>query len=306
MSVLGDRSDSVRRLVPLRHTLQYRGVIDEAKEAEPYETMLYLGTSDVGQVTINLFGGFHVLRNGHTLTDEVWKRKKASALAARLVLSIDTFVDRRAISEEMWPEMDYTHARKSLYTALSSLRTALKQRKNGPQYVVTQADAISFNGDYVTSDVRRFDALAREVLLRKTGRSAQEVIDDCLKLEEVYAGPLFIPSTGNTQFFARMRRMYQSKFIDCMIRGIDLSVEAGNTASATWLVEAALRQEATREDVIRRAMAVFDLCGRRREVVELYNSHLHYLEHEVHALPEEKTRIAYEQIIGRSKAPVML
>lgn len=172
--------------------------------------------------------------------------------------------------------------------------------------MVTQADAISFNGDYVTSDIRRFDALAREVLLRKTGRSAQEVIDDCLKLEEVYAGPLFIPSIGNTQFFVQLRRMYQSKFIDCMIRGIDLSVEAGNTASATWLVEAALRQEATREDVIRRAMAVFDLCGRRREVVELYNSHLHYLEHEVHALPEEKTRIAYEQIIGRSKAPVML
>ena len=53
-------------------------------------------------------------------------------------------------------------------------------------------------------------------------------------------------------------------------------------------------------------MAVFDLCGRRREVVELYNSHLHYLQHEAHALPEEETRIAYEQIISRSKAPVML
>ena len=306
MSTLGERADSVRRLIPPRHVLQYRGVIDEAKEMEPYETVLYLGTPEVGQVTINLFGGFHVLRNGHTLTDEVWKRKKASALAARLVLSIDTFVDRRAISEEMWPEMDYTHARKSLYTALSSLRTALNQRKDGPQYVVTQADAISFNGDYVSSDVRRFDVLAREVLLRKKGRSAQEVIDDCLKLEEVYMGPLFIPSIGNTQFFVQMRRMYHSKFIDCMIRGIDLSIEAENTASATWLVEAALRQEATREDVIRRAMAVFDLCGRRREVVELYNSHLHYLQHEAHALPEEETRTAYEQIISRSKAPVML
>lgn len=62
MSVLGDRSDSARRLVPLRHPSQYRGAIDEAKEVESYETMLYLGTPDVGQVTINLFGGFHVLR----------------------------------------------------------------------------------------------------------------------------------------------------------------------------------------------------------------------------------------------------
>lgn len=160
---------------------------------ESYETMLYLGTPDVGQVTINLFGGFHVLRNGHTLTDEVWKRKKASALAACLVLSIDTFVDRRVISEEMWPEMDYAHARKSLYTALSSLRGALSQRKDGPQYVVTQADAISFNGDYVTSDIRRFDALAREVLLRKTGRSAPGSYRRLFKARGGICGSAFYP-----------------------------------------------------------------------------------------------------------------
>ncbi len=305
MMVLGDRAQPLLQLIPRSRAAVYR--VHAEREQEDLGMLIPLNeVGEVGQVTINLFGGFRVMRNGHTLTDEVWRRKRASALAARLALSMDSFIDRKTVTEEMWPDMEYARARKSLYVTLSSLRAALQQQKNGPQYVVTQADGMCLNADYVASDVRRFDLLAREVLLKRAGKSAQDVIEDCLKLEQIYTGPLFIPDVGNPQFFVRMRRMYQSKFVDCMIRGIDVAIESENTASATWLTEAALRQASTREDVIRRAMTVFDLCGRRREVVELYNSHLHYLEHELKGLPEVETRMAYEKIVQRSKYAVLL
>lgn len=305
MMVLGDRAQPLLQLIPRSRSSSYR--VRVGHEPEELGALIPLNeVGDIGQVTINLFGGFRVMRNGHTLTDEVWRRKRASALAARLALSMDSFIDRKTVTEEMWPDVEYARARKSLYVTLSSLRSALQQQKSGPQYVVTQADGMCLNADYVACDVRRFDLLAREVLLKKTGKSAQDVIEDCLKLEQIYTGPLFIPDVGNPQFFVQMRRMYLSKFVDCMIRGIDVAIESENTASATWLAEAALRQAATREDVIRRAMTVFDLCGRRREVVELYNSHLHYLEHELKGLPEAETRMAYERIINRSKSMVML
>ncbi len=305
MAVLGDRAQPLLQLIPRSRSSSYR--VRATSEPEELGVVIPLNeVGDIGQVTINLFGGFRVMRNGHTLTDEVWRRKRASALAARLALSMDSFIDRKTVTEEMWPDVEYARARKSLYVTLSSLRSALQQQKSGPQYVVTQADGMCLNADYVACDVRRFDLLAREVLLKKTGKSAQDVIEDCLRLEQIYTGPLFIPDVGNPQFFVQMRRMYLSKFVDCMIRGIDVAIESENTASATWLAEAALRQAATREDVIRRAMTVFDLCGRRREVVELYNSHLHYLEHELKGLPEAETRMAYERIINRSKSTVML
>ena len=304
IDALGEKAEAVYRLIPKSQSRRYRH--EKEQEEHPVRIEIFNECGDVGQVCINLFGGFHVLRNGHVLTDEVWRRKRASSLAARLALSMGAFIDRKSISDEMWPDMDYAKARKNLYVTASSLRSALSQQKTGPQYVLTQADGLALNSEYVSSDVRTFDLLAREVLLKKTGLSAQDIIEDCLKIERLYVGPLFVPNVGNPQFFAQMRRTYLSKFIDCMIRGIDAALENESIASATWLTEATLRQAPTREDVIRRAMAVFDACGRRREVVELYNSHLHYLESELRDGPEDETRIAYERIIRRAQHVEMI
>ena len=71
-------------------------------------------------------------------------------------------------------------------------------------------------------------------------------------------------------------------------------------------MESALRHAPAREDLIRRAMSVYDLCGRRRELVELYNGHLHYLKNELGAVPEPETRAAYERIVDRSRKAVMM
>ena len=91
-----------------------------------------------------------------------------------------------------------------------------------------------------------------------------------------------------------------------MMRGIATALELDDLPVASWLVEAALRQAPMREDVIRVAMRIFDKSGRRREVVELYNSHVHVLERELHALPEKETQMAYEAIIQREGAEALL
>ena len=98
-----------------------------------------------------------------------------------------------------------------------------------------------------------------------------------------------------------MRRRLQNKFVDCMVRGINAAIEEEDITSAAWLVEAALKQEPTREDLVRAAMMVYDLGGRRREVVELYTSHLNVLEREAQSLPDPETRKSYEAIIDRVK-----
>ena len=53
-------------------------------------------------------------------------------------------------------------------------------------------------------------------------------------------------------------------------------------------------------------MRISDKTGRRREIVELYNRHLHLLEQELGSIPEEETRMTYESIIGRSGMQTML
>ena len=307
MQLIGERADSVRRLLPRRLQAPLLHEEDEA----PRQELLFdvVGAQDftaLGQVHIGLFGGFHVQRNGHTLTNEVWRRKKASVLAARLVLAMGSFVSRRVITEEMWPKLGYARARDNLYVTLTSLRAAFGQQLGGPQYVLVQGEGVALNSEFVSSDVARFDLLARDVLLRRAGVSGQQILESCLKIEQMYAGPLFVPESGDTAFFVRMRRAYLSRFIDCMIRGVEVALEIDDVRAASWLVEAALRQAPLREDVIRQAMRVYDLAGRRREIVELYNSHIHYLEQELNSMPEEETRVAYENIIGRAKFPVLI
>ncbi len=306
LSAVGERADSIRMMLPERMARRYMrdgaGCMTRMYESERVREI----DESVGQICVRLFGGFCVERNGHRLTDSVWKRKKASVLAARLVLAMGSFVSRKVITEELWPEAEYGKARSNLYVVASALRSALCQRENGPQYLVAQGDGLSMNDEFVTSDTARFDMLAHDVLLKRTGTSGRQIIEACLKMDELYVGPLYVPDVGDVSYFVHMRRVYLNKYLDCMMRGVDIAVEMDDLPSASWLVEAAMKQAPYREDVIRRAMDVYDKSGRRREVVELYASHLHYLEHELHSVPEEATRLAYESIITRAKAAEIL
>lgn len=307
MALMGSRAESLRHLLPREVSQSARSATARSVPSEAAFEVIDGGRiPETGEVVINLFGGFHAERNGHTLTDVLWRRKKSGALAAHLVLAMGSFVSRRTIIDELWPDADYSHGRESLYVTLSSLRAAVKQQAGGPQYVLTQGDGVAFNAEFVYSDVRQFDALARAVLVGSEASSAQQVIETCLKIEQLYRGPLYVPDCGDPTYFVEMRRVFLTKFIDCMVAGIDKALQIENNSCASWLVEAALKQAPTREDVIRRAMTVYDRCGRRREIVELYNGHLHFLQHELQDFPEEETREMYERIINRQQRVAMI
>ena len=305
MHHLGELSSALYRLIPASDKRRYQ-LGDAAVRNAALELMESTLEPQVGQIIIRLFGGLKVERNGHVLTGRDWRRKRASVLAARLAVSLGSYVGRGQLIDEMWPNSNYKRARQNLYGAITALIQALGQQQDGVQYVIKQGKSIGFNAEYVTTDLVQFDLLAREVLLKRTGMTNRQLIDACLKMEQLYTGALYVPDSGDVTCFVRMRRSYQSKYIDCMVRGIDLSIEEDDLPSATWLVEAAMQREPTREDVLRRAMTVYSLNGRRREVVELYGSHLYYLRHELHMEPENETRLLYENIIGEAKVNEMI
>lgn len=300
MDAVGERASALSRMLPDGYDdASMRGGAAPLGSPALFDVASVENGQRLGRVTISLFGGFQAIRNGHTLTDALWRRKKACVVAARLALAGGNFVGRQVIMDEVWPDKDYKHARESMYSSLSSLRSAFGQRADGPQYVLTQGEGVAINTEYVMSDTMCFDALVRDVLLRRTGQSSREIIETCLKIEEIYKGPLYVPDNGCTSYYLGMRRAYQMKFADSMVRGVEAALEMDDLPSASWLVESVLRQAPLREDVIRCAMRVYDKTGRRREIVELYDRHLHLLEQELGTMPEEETRLTYESIIGR-------
>lgn len=307
LALLGDKVAAMDRLLP-RDYLMGNGLslVDGGLEPAPQRVGMRDADMLLAQVNVSLFGGFQVERGGHVVTDAAWRRRKACVIAARLVLADGAFVSRRELGDEIWPDKDYLHAREAVYAGLTSLRSAFGQCAEGPQYVLAQGEGVAINTEYVVSDTMRFDALARDILLRRTGTTGRQLVDACLRLDEIYTGPLYVPNVGDTEYYAHQRHVYQTKFVDCMMRGIGAALEMDDLPVASWLVGAALRQSPLREDVIRAAMHIYDMSGRRREVVELYTGHVHVLERELHALPEKETRMAYEEILRKEGREVLL
>lgn len=307
LALLGDKVSAMDRLLP-RDYLMGNGLslVDGGLEPAPKRVGMRDADMLLAQVNVSLFGGFQVERGGHVVTDAAWRRRKACVIAARLVLADGAFVSRRELGDEIWPDKDYLHAREAVYAGLTSLRSAFGQCAEGPQYVLAQGEGVAVNTEYVVSDTMRFDALARDILLRRTGTTGRQLVDACLRLDEIYTGPLYVPNVGDTEYYVHQRHVYQTKFVDCMMRGIGAALEMDDLPVASWLVEAALRQSPLREDVIRAAMHIYDMSGRRREVVELYTGHVHVLERELHALPEKETRMAYEEILRKEGREVLL
>lgn len=298
MHCLGEPAARIRKKLPVRELARYSLRDDFEGEGERlFQAGDAEGVDVVDHIEIRMFGAFRAERDGFPITDKMWRRKKAATLAERLALGMDALVDRETLAMELWPHAEFNSARNNLYSTISRLRSALGPTPDGKSCVLIQNECIGLNGDYVKTDVRLFDQISREVLGNRTGARGPHLIELCLKIEQLYAGPLYVPNGCNPTYFLRMRRIMESKYIDCMIRGADAALEENDLQSAVWLVESGLRQETAREDMVRCAMRVYGAAGRRRDIVELYSGHMHHLREQINGVPEPETRRLYERLV---------
>ena len=298
MHCLGEPAARIRKKLPVRELSRYSLRDDFEGEGERlFQAGDAEGVDVIGHIEIRMFGAFRAERDGFPITDKMWRRKKAATLAERLALGMDALVDRETLTMELWPHAEFNSARNNLYSTISRLRSALGPTPDGKSCVLIQNECIGLNGDYVKTDVRLFDQISREVLGNRTGARGPHLIELCLKIEQLYAGPLYVPNGCNPTYFLRMRRIMESKYIDCMIRGANAALEENDLQSAVWLVESGLRQETAREDMVRCAMRVYGAAGRRRDIVELYSGHMHHLREQVNGVPEPETRRLYERLV---------
>lgn len=298
MHCLGEPAGRIRKKLPVRELSRYSLRDDLEGEGERlFQAGEVEAVDTIDHIEIRMFGAFRAERDGFPITDKMWRRKKAATLAERLALGMDALVDRETLAMELWPHAEFNSARNNLYSTISRLRSALGPTPDGKSCVLIQNECIGLNGDYVKTDVRLFDQISREVLGNRTGARGPHLVELCLKIEQLYAGPLYVPNGCNPTYFLRMRRIMQSKYIDCMIKGANAALEENDLQSAIWLAESGLRQETAREDMVRCAMRVYSAAGRRRDIVELYSGHMHHLREQVNGVPEPETRRLYERLV---------
>lgn len=261
---LGDRADAIRRVMPPHLVEDYVPSRGNTGEVRLFDVEEPDRQTEIGQISIGLFGGFCVERNGHVLTDAIWKRKRCGVLMARLALASGSFVSRKTLTEEFWPTSEYMRARENLYVTASALKRALGQAKGGPQYILSQGEGLAINTEFVVSDVARFMRLARMVMLSHTAMAAPQIIETCLKMEELYKGELYAPLIGDTTYFSHMRAEMKGKFVNSMERGIGLAIEENDLSAAAWMLAAAIKEDPLNDGLMEYRLQLDALNGRRR------------------------------------------
>lgn len=84
------------------------------------------GAKDALPLNVRTLGGFTAEIGDHQIPDRAWKTKKVKYLLARLIDAYPKPVNEDLLIEEFWPG-DMEKGRRSLYTATSSIRSALRK-----------------------------------------------------------------------------------------------------------------------------------------------------------------------------------
>ena len=200
---------------------------------------------------VSLFGGLRVTANGHRIANTQWGRRKARTVMILLALFPDGALTREAVMRGLWPGQHDALARNALSTVLTSLRTTLGQKRGGPQYIVSSGDVISFDAGLVDVDVRHFEHTARVVMASPLGTDPSAVLDACATLEGLFRSGFAEELSSLPREALRRMEELSSLFVDCMVKGVGLAVEAADSQLALWFARAAADVDGGREDVRR-------------------------------------------------------
>lgn len=216
-----------------------------------------------GPLEIGVLGRLSVRKAGRLVPESAWKRSRARLLLTMLAISPSHELSRYAVADLFWPGSDYAKARESLYTVLSSLRSAIGQGREGPAYVRGGLGKIWLDQSQVKCDVDEFEALTRSVMSGKL--SSASVMTACRRIEAMYGTGSVMPTVDPSGLFARRHKELSRRYVDALLVGVDSALSVGEMRQAIWFAQSASREAPMREDVAGSLVLALEADGRALE-----------------------------------------
>src|SRR5215218_1106578 len=118
-----------------------------------------LREDQLGQLRIELLGGFRVSVGDRAVADMAWHRRKPAALIKLLALAPAHRLHREEIMDALWPDLDPEAAGANLRKALHHARRALAAiAPDGAGLISSDAELLSLVADHLWLDVERFQS----------------------------------------------------------------------------------------------------------------------------------------------------
>jgi len=261
----------------------------------------------MARLSIYLLGSFRITLEGQPVTDFI--SDKARALLIYLAVEADSPHRRERLAGLLWPDYPEQDARRSLSTALASVRGAIGDRAADPPFLHISRQTIQFNR---ASD-SWIDVVAFTTRLRTSGGAREGDPQTIPHLQEAlkwYQGELLegfsIPDSPAFEEWALIEREGLSRLADeALNRLIAWHEDRSHFEDALLYARRRVDLDPLRESAHRQLMRLRALNGQRAEALKQYEACCKILEAELGVEPDEKTRWLYDRIqAGELQPPV--
>ncbi len=216
---------------------------------------------------VKLFGGIEVRLSGERVDATRISRGKVKTLLAILVLARGREMERDTLVRSLWPQSSIEAARRNFYTIWSQLRDALELPDGTCPYLIRHKSACSIDARLVRSDVKRFDALCRE--LRFGNISNENAREIYRQIDEEFSSAL-LPGEQANEIIIAAREDCKAQLLDALINGSMSLARMGEGHQALWLARSAVRKDILREDAYMALMNAQVAIGQRTAALMTY------------------------------------
>lgn len=200
----------------------------------------------MGHVQINLFGSFHVERDGKSVDEQLARSPKGMLLMQYLILAPRQTAEAKTLMQVMWPEENSTSPDTALKTLISRQRALL--REISPELAMC---LVTVRGGYrwvcppeVSVDVLEFEEMLARMKLPGGATPSEEMLTRMLVL---YQGRLLADQQPQPAWlYNRSERLHQ-QFLQTVDSRLAQLQQAGHVHRYVALVRRAIDADPTNE-----------------------------------------------------------
>lgn len=246
----------------------------------------------MGQLRIELLGGFRVSVDDRAVDGVAWHRRKTAGLVKLLALAPAHRLHREQVMDALWPELGPEAAAANLRKALYYARRALDAlHPAGESLISSDADLLALAAESLWLDVEAF-----RTALAAARRSGE--VDAYRLAVDLYRGEL-LPDDLYEAWTEEPRQELHLEFLAALEDMVGLLEARGDLDGAIDMARRLVAVDPLREESHAALIRLSALAGRRGEALRQYEHLARLFEAELGTEPSPETQRLYEEIRAR-------